>query len=92
MNWSLKPEIRKSIERKVRSGAYKSADDVVLAGLAALEQQEQFGSFAAGELDELIAPGEQSIKGSKGIPASKVFKELRERSRQRRNTGRRKSA
>ncbi len=75
---------RRMIESRVRSGRYSTAQDVVRAGLAALDQQERFGDFEPGELDELIAEGERSLTGRRGIPATKVFAEVRERSRRRR--------
>ena len=61
MEIALDPATRRFIEQKVRNGAYPSAEAVVQAGLASLRQQEEFGEFAAGELDKLLADGEQSI-------------------------------
>ena len=40
MNISLTPELKASIERRVRSGRYRNASDVVRAGLRALSREE----------------------------------------------------
>jgi putative addiction module CopG family antidote len=60
MNLSLPPQILKLIEDRVRSGKYQSPEEVISAALGHLEQQGQIGDFDAGELDRLLARGEQS--------------------------------
>lgn len=40
---SLSPETQRLLEAKVKSGAYRSADDVVHAALSALEELESTG-------------------------------------------------
>jgi antitoxin ParD1/3/4 len=40
MNISLTPELRSSIDRRLRSGLYGNASDVVRAGLRALSREE----------------------------------------------------
>lgn len=89
---SIDSTTQRLIQRRIRSGRYASADDVVRAGLAALSQQEITGDFEAGELDALLAEGEKSMQQGRGISADEVFKDLRRRSQQRRATRRRKSA
>jgi antitoxin ParD1/3/4 len=76
MNLSLPPHIQKLIDDRVRSGKYQSAEDVVAAAVATLDQQEQAGDFEPGELDRLLEEGESS-----GTPldGEQVFAELRER-------------
>jgi putative addiction module CopG family antidote len=56
----LPPHVRSFIEDKVRSGRYRSPEEVVTAGLAALMQQPD--DFRPGEWDELLAEGEASIR------------------------------
>lgn len=84
MNLSLNPEMQRYVEEKVRSGEYASPEQVLEAGLVALKQQDSFGDFAPGELDELLAEGERSIEREGTIPASEVFEQMRRRSEQRR--------
>ncbi len=40
MNISVTPELRRAVERRVRSGQYGNASDVVRAGLRALDREE----------------------------------------------------
>jgi Arc/MetJ-type ribon-helix-helix transcriptional regulator len=56
----LKPETRNLIHARMKRGGYSSPDDLVVAALASLEQQERFGDFAPGELGRLLAEGEAS--------------------------------
>ena len=63
---------RKQIASRMKRGGYATADDAVRTGLALLQQQEQFGDFAAGELDKLLAQGEASgrfVDGAKALAA-----------------------
>lgn len=73
MNLALPPGIRQLIDDRVRSGKYKSAEDVVAAALAHLEQHEQIGDFEDVELDRLLAEGERS---GEALDGNEVFKEL----------------
>jgi len=45
MNISLTPELKTSIQRRLRSGLYGNASDVVRAGLRALAREEMAGAF-----------------------------------------------
>ena len=56
MTLSLSPELQKFIEERVRSGRYSSAEEVVSAALAKLEQGERDARASWEELDVLY-PG-----------------------------------
>ena len=62
VNISLTPELRDSIERRVRSGLYGNASDVVRAGIRALQREEMGAAWldwqeARGKLpQDLITP------------------------------------
>ena len=62
MNISLTPELRTSIDRRLRSGLYGNASDVVRAGLRALSREEmaiayqKWRKIAAGLPREPITP------------------------------------
>ena len=71
----ISPKTEKLIKDRMKKGGYASPEAVVLAGLASLQQNESFGDFEPGELDELLAEGEKS---GKPLPADEVFRELRE--------------
>jgi len=75
MQLKVGPQTQKLIKDRMKKGGYESPEAVVLAALASLEQQESFGDFGPGELDELLAQGERS---GKALPAEEVFRELRE--------------
>jgi antitoxin ParD1/3/4 len=68
--------LRKSVEERVQSGSYASADEVIRAGLLALEREEAVSN----EWDdaELIRLAEESLADPRpSIPAEQVFRELR---------------
>jgi Arc/MetJ-type ribon-helix-helix transcriptional regulator len=72
MNLSLNPEIQKFIDERVKSGAYATPEDVVAAALL-------LGDFAPGELDLLLAKGEQSIASDGTLDGDQAFQIRRER-------------
>ncbi|HWB54109.1 MAG TPA: type II toxin-antitoxin system ParD family antitoxin [Tepidisphaeraceae bacterium] len=83
LNLSLTRPQRRAIDRRVRSGQYSSEQDVVRAGLAALEQQEVAGDFSPGEWETILKHAERSIRLHGTVDAAKVFSDLRHRSRRR---------
>lgn len=63
VNISLTPELRDSIERRVRSGLYDNASDVVRAGIRALQREEMGSAWldwqeARGKLPQDLIPPE----------------------------------
>jgi putative addiction module CopG family antidote len=69
----LSQQTRHLIEERVRRGRYATADEVVRAGLASLDQQEVVGEFEAGELDEILVAGERS---GEALDGEQVLAEL----------------
>jgi antitoxin ParD1/3/4 len=68
--------LRQIVEERVQSGFYASTDEVIRAGLLALEREE----VASNEWDdaELIRLAEESLADSRpSVPAAQVFRELR---------------
>lgn len=88
---SVQSRTKRLIESKLRSGGYESADALIEASLGALAQQERWGDFAPGELNQLLDEGERSGQRG-GIPASKVFADLRRRDNQKRRARKRDEA
>lgn len=74
MMLSLKPELQAKIDDRVRSGRYQTPEEVVAAALSCLDKAEEFGDFEPGELDQLIAEGENS---GPPLDGEAVFAELR---------------
>lgn len=64
----MKDDVREGIDARVRSGAYASEDDVIRAGLAALEREEQaLAAEMRRRIEESLAePGDD-------IPADRVI-------------------
>jgi putative addiction module CopG family antidote len=77
MNISLNSDLKKLIDKRVKSGEYASADEVLAAALLTLEQQEQSGDFRPGELDRLLAEGERSIAEEGTIDGEQFFRKRR---------------
>jgi len=73
MPLSLSKETEQEVEAKVRSGAYRSADEVIREGLELIDARE--------ELRKAIADGAAQLDRGEGIPGEQVFEELRTRSR-----------
>lgn len=86
MNLSLPTRVQKLIEDRVRSGQYRSAEDVIAAALTHLDQQEQASPFAAGELDALLSEGDTDIERGDVLEADAVFEQLRRMSAERKST------
>ena len=84
MEITLSRGMRAFVERKLREGAYESPEQIVEAGLAALQQQERYGDFAPGELDELLAAGEADIEAGRVYDGGEAFRDLEHRSAARR--------
>ncbi len=63
--------MRRAVEERVESGSYTSADEVIRAGLLALEREE------AGLNEWLTRLAEEALADPKpSIPAAQVFREL----------------
>ncbi len=74
MNMPITPDVQRLIERRMASGNYATPEDVLRAALRSLEQEEELGEFAPGELDALLAEGEQS---GPALDGETVLEELR---------------
>jgi len=70
----INQELEAEIDAKVRSGAYRSAEDVIREGLELIDARE--------ELRQAIAKGAAQLDRGEGIPGEQVFEDLRSRSRE----------
>ena len=73
MNLLLEPGVQQLIDERVSSGKYSTPEEVVSAAIMALGQLEHFGDFEAGELDCLLAEGEQSIEQDGSLDGEEAF-------------------
>jgi antitoxin ParD1/3/4 len=77
MNVSLTPELEKLVYEEVKSGRYKSASEVVREGLRLIRLRE--AKIEALRRD--IQLGIDELDRGEGIPASRVFGELRKKAK-----------
>ena len=87
MNLILSDKTREMLERQMKVGGYRSAEEAVRAGLAYLEQQESSGDFAAGELEELLAAGDAEIDRGEVFDGERALEERRRRRAERGESG-----
>lgn len=82
MTVNLKPKIEKMVHKRVKSGQYRSAEELVNAAV------EQFISdeFQPGELEKMLAVGEKQARRGQLIAGNEVFRRLQARSKSRRKS------
>ena len=64
MNVSLTPELEKLVERKVKTGRYQTASEVIREALRALEERDQVAAIRLHELRKEIQKGLRSGKAT----------------------------
>ena len=64
MSLSLPPNVQKMIDDRVKSGRYRTPEDVVAAAVTHLEQSEQIGEFDA-DASTIDGRWEQSHDGGR---------------------------
>ena len=79
MNISVSDQINERIRRKVESGLYQSADDVLARALTLLEEHDAELERELADMHEKVRTGTAQADARELIPADKVFEELRRR-------------
>ena len=79
MEISISERNHERIQRKIESGIYPSADDVINAALALLERLDPDVESEWADMRESVRQGLEESKAGLGIPAHEVFDELRRR-------------
>jgi antitoxin ParD1/3/4 len=77
MNVSLTPELEELIARKVQSGRYTSASEVIREALRLLEEQDGLRQKRLEAIRREIDEGLAQLDGGEGIPGGKVRALLR---------------
>jgi antitoxin ParD1/3/4 len=73
MNVSLTPELENLIRRKVQTGRYGSASEVIREALRLLDERDQLTELHKDEIRKKIAAGMASLRAGKGADGEAVF-------------------
>ncbi len=79
MNVSLTRELEEYISRKIHSGLYKSASEVIREALRLLREKDQADRGTLAELHREIQTGLDQLDRGEGISGEQVFAEIRRR-------------
>ena len=73
MTFTIRPELERELQERVKAGPYRSVDELVNAAL------EQFiaPDFAPGELARLVAVGKQQLADGQLVAADEVVRQVR---------------
>lgn len=81
MQISLPPELEELVRRKVDSGKYSCASEVVVEALWLLRDRDRLREIKLEELHKEIAIGLEQADTGQLTPAEEVFEQLRERNK-----------
>ncbi|MDR3537786.1 MAG: type II toxin-antitoxin system ParD family antitoxin [Acetobacteraceae bacterium] len=73
MNVSLTPELEKLVHRKVETGLYGSASEVIREALRLMDERDQMRELQRNGIREKIAAGMASLRSGKGTDGEAVF-------------------
>ena len=77
MNISLTPELENLVIKKVKSGRYTSASEVIREGLRLLEEQDELRQRRLAEVRQKIDRGIEQLDRGQGIPGAQARTRLR---------------
>ena len=78
---SLKPELQKIVEDKVKAGLFPSAEALVNS---AVEQMLAGDDLEPGEMEKLLTSGEEDARDGRFVDGAEAFARVRARSEARR--------
>ena len=73
MNVNLTPELERLVQKKVKTGRYNSASEVVREALRLLEERDHIMALRREELRKKIAEGLDSLRRGEGVDGEEVF-------------------
>ena len=79
MDIAISEQNQERIRRKVESGAYLSADEVLANALTLLDERDDELDSELADMREKVRKGLEESKAGLAVPASQVFDELRQR-------------
>jgi antitoxin ParD1/3/4 len=86
VNVSLTKELEALVNRKVETGRYLSASEVVREALRLLEERDRMQELRFEEMRNAIRAGNEQLARGERVAARTVLAEIRETSRRRRNS------
>ena len=82
MTLTIGPETQRLLDERMKAGRYASLEELLIAALTSLEQNEEAGAFDNGEWDALLEAGEQSISAEGTLDGDEAYR-ARQRDRAR---------
>lgn len=79
MNVSLTPELEKLVARKVESGLYQSASEVVREGLRLLDDQDRLREVHLDEVRKKVQAGLDQLDRGEGIPGDEAYARMKQK-------------
>ena len=79
MNVHLTPELERLVQRKVKSGRYNSASEVVREALRLAEERDDLLEFRKRELSKQIAAGLAQLRRGNAVDGEEFFSQLERR-------------
>jgi antitoxin ParD1/3/4 len=83
MTVTLTPELEQFVAEQLKTGYYRSADDVIAQSLGMLRAQEEFIETHTAELREKIGVGLDQIRKGQVVNGRQAIQDLREKLRKR---------
>jgi antitoxin ParD1/3/4 len=86
MNVSLGNKWEKFVDKKVSSGDYQTASEVLREGLRLLEERDllkRISVSSMAELEQKLMEGAASLDRGEGVVGDEAFKRLRQRTKER---------
>jgi antitoxin ParD1/3/4 len=80
MNVSLTPELEKLVTRKVASGLYQSASEVIREGLRLLDDHDRLRELHLGEVRKNIQTGLAQLDRGEGISGDVAYARMKQKS------------
>jgi antitoxin ParD1/3/4 len=73
MNVHLTPELEQMVQKKVKTGRYNSASEVMREALRLMDDRDQLKAMQKEELRKKIAAGLKSLDEGRGVDGEAVF-------------------
>ena len=86
MNVSLTPELERLIEKKMKTGRYHTATEVVREALRLLEERDRIDRLRVAEIRREIQRGDAQLARGEALNGEEVFERIRQKSRDRRKS------